>query len=805
MVHKITFSWHLFVCFLLFSFHLLPAQEIPFFDVEVGRVAQNHRHSSGGGYELANLTSPSLSNRTPVGDYLIASEEVQGNASVLEGEGIPIGFDFPFAGDTFDVFGVSGKGYIVLGKRSEGLTIYADTLRYEENDTVFTRQNPYLISGLMLGKNTETVYNFRSAYNNWGFPGDRNISIYISYTLRLPALNGLSGSFLWDSMISLYEDGRIVKTYTSNVMDGVEFETLAFVLDRFGDDKGLGIYAQEGGSWDNPEVFYGLDNRFGYFSESFRPEIVRDFPGSIYTPFDRPYSCPQPFHWEMGTREGSYHAYFDNDYSLLDERRANTTSSLWWYSPGIHNASYDVYLGTDPHDMWEAGSELPGDSVDIRAGHSAVPLAEFPFSGLAPDMKYYMEVIGATETDTLTCSYEFRTKTEEFNDRYCRYSNPHGWAQTLMYKVDFNDLEFENPLEPGLFNTSRLVPDTGNWTTELARGETYTLSIGATEQAGRHDMRVFIDYDQDGVFDEEREAYLTTSNSSTSYEDIEITIPEGALLGRTRMRVASRQWPSYVFPCGDSYLDFTVTIVPQEHCRSLSYNGEVLETCFREADGAFSVSPEGGTPPYSIQWDTGNPEDTGAELSGLGVNAHHRATIEDAEGCHIRTSMLVMRQTQPVLADTNGLYEHRQASLSGGVPPFSIELSGEGETYFFEGVSDLLDLEGLAPGTYDLEVHDSQGCTYTVEGVEVPVLLSTATGSETLADVLVYPNPARDILYVQGVSHHAVAEVYSMKGVLVKEEKLSGNSIGLTGIPSGLYILRLKDGDIMFNQKVLVH
>ncbi|WMJ72988.1 hypothetical protein RCC89_07415 [Cytophagaceae bacterium ABcell3] len=247
MVHKITFSWHLFVCFLLFSFHLLPAQEIPFFDVEVGMYPSNFRYSTAGGNELANLTSPSLSNRTPVGDYLIASEEVQGNASVLEGEGIPIGFDFPFAGDTFDVFGVSGKGYIVLGKRSEGLTIYADTLRYEENDTVFTRQNPYLISGLMLGKNAETVYSLWVVCRNHGFPGDRNISILIDYSLRLPALNGLSGSFSWTSMISLYEDGRIVKTYTSNVMDGVEFETLAFVLDRFGDDKDLGIYAQEGG------------------------------------------------------------------------------------------------------------------------------------------------------------------------------------------------------------------------------------------------------------------------------------------------------------------------------------------------------------------------------------------------------------------------------------------------------------------------------------------------------------------------------------------------------------------------------
>ncbi|WMJ72990.1 hypothetical protein RCC89_07425 [Cytophagaceae bacterium ABcell3] len=470
MVHKIAFSWHFFVCFLLFSFHLLPAQEIPFFDVEVGRVAQNHRHSSGGGYELANLTSPSLSNRTPVGDYLIASEEVQGNASVLEGEGIPIGFDFPFAGDTFDVFGVSGKGYIVLGKRSEGLTIYADTLRYEENDTVFTRQNPYLISGLMLGKNTETVYSMRVDFRNHGFPGDRNIAIFISCSLRLPALNGLSGSFSWTSIISLYEDGKISKTFQTNAMDGVDIETLAFVLSRFGEDKDLSIYAQEGGSWDSPEVTYNSENRFGYVSESFRPESVTDFPGSSYIPRDRPYSCPWPFHWEMGTREGNYHAYFDNDYSLLDEKRANTTSSLWWYGSGIHNASYDVYLGTDPHDMWEAGSSLSGDSVDIRAGRRAVPLVEFPFSGLAPDMKYYMEVIGVTETDTLTCSYEFRTKTEEFNDRYCRYSNPYGWAEPLMYKVDFNDLEFENPLEPGLFTTSRLVPDTGNWTTELARG-----------------------------------------------------------------------------------------------------------------------------------------------------------------------------------------------------------------------------------------------------------------------------------------------------------------------------------------------
>ena len=127
--------------------------------------------------------------------------------------------------------------------------------------------------------------------------------------------------------------------------------------------------------------------------------------------------------------------------------------------------------------------------------------------------------------------------------------------------------------------------------------------------------------------------------------------------------------------------------------------------CSEDDTGSIQVWTDGGLPPFSYDWNTGQ---TDSFINNLAVGDYH-LTVTDADGCMVTASATVNRSS-PVLVSIstqdiacagqqNGI---AKAEVSGGLSPYFYTWS-TGAT----GSS----IVNLAPGAYSLTITDSAGCT----------------------------------------------------------------------------------------------
>ena len=67
--------------------------------------------------------------------------------------------------------------------------------------------------------------------------------------------------------------------------------------------------------------------------------------------------------------------------------------------------------------------------------------------------------------------------------------------------------------------------------------------------------------------------------------------------------------------------------------------------------------------------------------------------------------------------------------------------------------------------------------------------------------ITLYPNPVKQTLNVSGVSQRAVMEIYDMLGR--KYMSTAGNSIDVSGLPKGIYLLRIKEEGNLITKKFI--
>mgnify|MGYP003531106155 CR=1 FL=1 len=165
--------------------------------------------------------------------------------------------------------------------------------------------------------------------------------------------------------------------------------------------------------------------------------------------------------------------------------------------------------------------------------------------------------------------------------------------------VSFADIYNETST---VVNATPAYEDFTEMTTQVAKGDTYTLTVTGNTVGFEHDIRVFIDWNQDKIFDMETEyqtvSLLPSSGNDNVVATLEITIPTNAPFGNTRMRIIKDQWNVYeegeFDACLNAYYgqveDYTLEIV-----------GEIIEnpvtaiTITTENDAAPTITEEAGT------------------------------------------------------------------------------------------------------------------------------------------------------------------------------------------------------------------
>ncbi|MCA1762008.1 MAG: gliding motility-associated C-terminal domain-containing protein [Flavobacteriales bacterium] len=136
--------------------------------------------------------------------------------------------------------------------------------------------------------------------------------------------------------------------------------------------------------------------------------------------------------------------------------------------------------------------------------------------------------------------------------------------------------------------------------------------------------------------------------------------------------------------------------------------------CSDSNDGEITVEAEGGTAPYSYQWDTESPE-TGSTISGLGAG-EYEITVTDQNNCTIQATYEIVAPTEIIIS-----VEDIENVLCNGGETGSVEVSATGGTpdYSFSW-NDPANQTGpeateLAAGVYTVTVTDENGCEETLD------------------------------------------------------------------------------------------
>lgn len=203
--------------------------------------------------------------------------------------------------------------------------------------------------------------------------------------------------------------------------------------------------------------------------------------------------------------------------------------------------------------------------------------------------------------------------------------------------------------------------------------------------------------------------------------------------------------------------------------------------CFGDSSGTASVTAMGGTAPYSTNWEEQNPDSL---YPGV-----YSATVSDANGCESELnyfigqpdSLWVVLNTSPASGGNNGTVS---AQAYGGTPPYQIDWSN--------GESDSFELTGLPPGEYSLTVTDTNGCPFTIN---FTIDNTTEVRQHPVARLWVFPNPARDAVYLTGCSSGAELTLYDVYGqpVLHRLTDQCPTNIDVAHLPAGTYLLRVRE------------
>ncbi|WP_345368778.1 T9SS type A sorting domain-containing protein, partial [Algivirga pacifica] len=227
-------------------------------------------------------------------------------------------------------------------------------------------------------------------------------------------------------------------------------------------------------------------------------------------------------------------------------------------------------------------------------------------------------------------------------------------------------------------------------------------------------------------------------------------------------------------------------------------------------DGHLYVTVQGGTAPYQYRWlgPNGFEAYNTTELEGLNPGVYE-LQVADRNGCITTFSYMVKNATCEYFAYAQFLVKDvstigasdGEIQIAGRKDLEAIQYDWTGPNGFTSSSRSLQDLE---EGTYQLTILNMMGCRSIYEfqvGVEKEV-------TNWDDEFKVYPNPSNGDFMVEVPQRFSNAElqVYDANGRLAHTEKVNGkeNRLNLTGLPSGIYVLRVLSNNGSLTVKLII-
>lgn len=195
-----------------------------------------------------------------------------------------------------------------------------------------------------------------------------------------------------------------------------------------------------------------------------------------------------------------------------------------------------------------------------------------------------------------------------------------------------------------------------------------------------------------------------------------------------------------------------------------------------EANGSVTVSPVGGTTPYTYSWSNGASD---ATLDNLPAGSY-TVTVTDANGCtatktadlsNVNDITITGNVTNTICGTANaGAID---ISVAGGIPPLN---------YSWSNGSTDEDLSGLAAGSYTLTVTDSSGCKEVATFVVTEESGLTISATTTPANCA-QPDGSIDVTVTGGTAPYTYAWSNGQTGA------------SISGLSAGVYVVTVSDSN----------
>ncbi len=226
---------------------------------------------------------------------------------------------------------------------------------------------------------------------------------------------------------------------------------------------------------------------------------------------------------------------------------------------------------------------------------------------------------------------------------------------------------------------------------------------------------------------------------------------------------------------------------------AVSINSPVL--CNGGADGSATALAEGGTAPYTYNWNTVPPTNT-ATANGMTAGTW-TVTVTDAQGCIAAQQSVVQQPALPLAATWAD--QHNVICFGADDGTVSILATGGSGDYTITWntvpVQTGSTAVNLAPGTYVATVTDNNGCAQPVElpvtigGPSAPLAITWSSPTWPGGASISCPgqsNGSIDVSVTGGTPSYQFHWQDGFGGIYTTED--------LTGIPAGTYQLHIADG-----------